>query len=233
MFWKLTEEQDAMSNDWDATPPSGRFVLHRHVDQGRPHLDLRIEEDGHLVGWRIDGDALDHEQWATEKAPHPVGWLNNDRDATREDAGTYTWVERGAEHGRILLRGRNGDRLIRVERTQGLPPAAVQSIRNALDKEGAKPADAARLIAEGATARRRAIERFCGLARELDKAAFDEMVWREALSRMNLDQIHRQLRAYEVRFDREHPPAPVSRPERLEQDAPESREAVALAIARE
>jgi hypothetical protein len=33
-----------------------------------------------------------------------------------------------------------------------------------------------------------------------------------------LDEIQGHLRAYEVRFDRKHPPQPVSRPERLDVD---------------
>ena len=47
----------------------GRFVLHRHHDEGGAHLDLRLEQDGYLMGWRIDGISLEGAPWATEKAP--------------------------------------------------------------------------------------------------------------------------------------------------------------------
>ena len=68
---------------------------------------------------------------------------------------------------------------------------------------------------DGVTARRRALERFCGLGRELDGSAFDEAVWRRTLESLSLDEITRHLRAYEVRFDHKFPPSPTSYPETL------------------
>ena len=73
MFWKvICEERGAVP---DVEQSNGRFVLHRHVDAMGPHLDLRLEQDGYLVGWRIEGDSLDGEPWATRKSPHRVSWL--------------------------------------------------------------------------------------------------------------------------------------------------------------
>ena len=77
-----------------------------------------------------------------------------------------------------------------------------------------------------------AVERLCGLGRELDGAVFDEAVWRKTLRGLSLDEIHRQLHAYEVRFDRKYPPQSVSRPERLPEDKEEGRAGAAMAILR-
>jgi hypothetical protein len=84
---------------------------------------------------------------------------------------------------------------------------------------------------DGALARQRAIERFCGLGRELDAEAFDPAVWRKTLAGLTLEEIQAHLRTYEVRFDRVYPPAPVSRPERLADDGSQ-RASVALGILR-
>ena len=193
----------------------GRFVLHRHCDAQGPHLDLRLEQDGHVVGWRIDASALSGEPWATEKAPHPLRWLDQDGDAVREDAGVYRWLEHCAGGGVLLLAGNAGTRRLRVSREQGLPARYVRSICEALTECGAGTDQAGRLILDGMAARRRAVARLCGLGRELDGDAFDEAVCRKALSGLSLDEIHGQLRGYEVRFDRKYPPSAVSRAARL------------------
>ncbi len=214
MFWRITCEQA------DETAPEGavdgRFVLHRHRDEWGAHLDLRLEQDGYLLGWRIDGMDLKAEPWATEKTPHSVRWLDQDGDAVREDAGVFVWLDRGPGRRRVLLRGREGSRVVEVHHEEGLSPSAVCAVRAALTECGADASEVGQLIEDGARARQRAMERFCGLGRELDREAFDETVWRKALSGLSLDEIHGHLRAYEVRFDRKHPPQPVSQPERLE-----------------
>ena len=109
-----------------------------------------------------------------------------------------------------------------------LPASAARTIAEALHALKAAPADAARLIADGVAARSRATERLCGLARELDGEAFEEKLCRRTLAGLTLDEIHAQLRAYEVRFDAKYPPLPVSKPE-TEGEAPRAREAMAIA----
>jgi hypothetical protein len=78
MYWKLSEMRREPS---DGAPPVGekRFVLHRHVDADGPHLDLRLEAGNCLLGWRIAGEELNPGCWASEKAPHPKSWLDEDR----------------------------------------------------------------------------------------------------------------------------------------------------------
>ena len=73
MYWKVTCEE---ADDTAIGPaePDGRFVLHRHCDADGPHLDLRLEQDDYLLGWRIDGVDLAAAPWAVEKAPHPLAW---------------------------------------------------------------------------------------------------------------------------------------------------------------
>jgi len=210
MFWKIRCE-DALEESGQAS--DGRFVLHRHVDSGGEHLDLRLECDGHLKGWRIDAVELGEEAWATEKAPHPVAWLDDDRDAHRLDAGTYAWVRSGPSGGELLLFGGDGCRSVRVSRAEELPVDAARAIVDAIREQEIEPSRAASLIADGAMARRRATERLCGLGRELDGEAFDEAVWRKTLRSLTLEELHGQLRSFEVRFDVKHPPLPVSRPD--------------------
>ncbi len=227
MYWKITREAGA--EGVKAGPPTGRFVLHRHRDAEGPHLDLRLESDGFLLGWRIEGGGLEEERWAEAKGPHPLAWLDDDRDAVRVDAGTYYWLEGRPGQQRFLLLGAERQ-VVCVEREPGLPLGVVRSVCAALDAAGVESGQAARLVRDGIEARRRAIERFCGLGRELDGDTFDESVWRKALDGLSLDEVHGQLRAFEVRFDQKYPPEPVSQPEAL--DA-EERADVALAIARE
>lgn len=235
MFWRVICEEGSDASEPDRS--DGRFVVHQHRDADGPHLDLRLEHGEYLVGWRVDGDTLEGEPWATVKSPHPASWLDQDGDAVRMDAGVFTWVERGADRRVLLLHGRTGTRRVRLERAMGLPAAAARAVCEALTACGADMREAGRLIQDGATARARAIERLCGLGRELDGSAFDAPVWRKLLADLSLEEIHAQLRAYEVRFDAKYPPGPVSRPERLPEGecsdgAGVARSDVAMAIVR-
>ncbi len=232
MYWALNIERIELGADEEHSGADGRFVLHRHRDAIGPHFDLRLEQGGVLVGWRIDGESLDGSLWATEKNSHPVRWLDVDGDAIREDAGAYSWVSRDRETATLRLAGKDGSYLVHARRVVGLSPAAVRSVSEALGAAGFQDADAAQLVADGIVARQRAIERLCGLGRELDGAAFDEHVWRQLSRGLSLEEIHTQLRAYEVRFDMKYPPSPVSRPEKLEVDETQDRADLALAIAR-
>lgn len=231
MYWKITFESEKASPDVERS--DGRFVLHRHTDTGGAHLDLRLEEEACLVGWRIDGSDIGGERWATEKAPHPLWWLDRDGEAVRVDAGTYAWLERGEGRGRLMLKGQNGTQVLSVEREAELPLNVVCEIRSVLKQQNASIEEAGRLIADGITARRRAVERLCGLGRELDGTAFGDSAWRRMLGSLSLDEIQAQLRSFEVRFDQKYPPLPVSRPESLEEARAGERSEAAMAIVNE
>lgn len=222
MYWKLfmveRREDDAAASG----PSEGRFVLHRHRDAQGPHLDLRLEQDGYCLGWRVDAETLDAEVWAAEKAPHPAYWLEQDGDAVREDEGTYCWLRRDARGGDLAFHGRNGVRILRAERVDGLPPECVRAVCETLADAGCAPRRAAQLIADGLEARRRALARFIGLGRELDGAGFDEAVWRKTLDPLSLREVFSHLESLEARFDRKYPPEPVSRPERLPEETGKS-----------
>lgn len=228
MYWKIRFESEGVPSELERT--DGRFVLHRHTDFGGPHLDLRLEEDACLVGWRLDGVELDGQRYATEKAPHPLWWLDRDGDAVRMDAGTYAWLERNDARGRLALCGQTGVRVLTVEREDGLPLVTVRAVQEAVKQHGVSVGEAGRLIGDGVTARRRAIERFCGLGRELDGSAFDDAASRKMLAALSLDEIQTQLRTLEVRFDQKYPPTPVSRPESLEEVRAGGRSETAMAI---
>jgi hypothetical protein len=148
---------------------------------------------------------------------------------TRIDAGEYAVEAWGRDGGAIVLRG--ADRHVTrftIAPAPELPVAAARAIATALHVREIAPADAPALLADGLAARSRAIQRLCGLGRELDGDAFEENLWRKTLHGLSLDEIHRQLRAFEVRFDQKFPSLAVSRPE-TEGETPRSREAMTIA----
>jgi len=232
MFWTIEVLEEAEATR-EAPAADGRFVLHRHHDAEGAHLDLRLESDGCLVGYRIGGESLEHGAWATEKMPHPLSWLEQDGDAVREDAGVFVWRHRGADSRELELHGAGGAQVIRVNKARSLDAASARSIADALAREEVDASRAGDLISDGALARRRAIERFCGLGRELDGRAFDEGVWRRTMAGLSLEEIQRHLHGLEVRFDAKYPPSPVSAPEPLgDEDEWDDGGASVLALAR-
>ena len=231
MYWRVTCEERADGAEFEGH--DGRFVLHRHHDADGPHLDLRLEHDGYLMGWRIDSVSFEDESWATEKAPHPATWLERDADAACVDAGVYRWVERNPNQKSLLLKGHNGILRVSVTRQAALPPEAARAICQTLQTYNVNPRGAAQMIADGVAARRRAVERLCGLGRELDGSAFDDTVWHKILAGLSLEDVHAQLRAYEVRFDLKYPPSAVSRPAAFPESEDADRSGRAMALARE
>lgn len=236
MLWTL-ESLENGADAPDGSAPEGRFVLHQHRDAGGAHLDLRLEEGGALRGWRIDAESLAPGAWAGEKAPHRAEWLDNDHDARRLDAGLYRWESRNADGGVLLLRGREGARRLVWRREPGLPPACLGGLLRAARELGRPVAELPELARDGGEARSLAVSRLCALGRELEGAAFDAAAWRALLEPLGLRGVRRHLAAFEARLDRRHPPMPVSRPEPLETDEAEVRDAArrgrdALAIAR-
>lgn len=216
MYWKLRVEEEDEKNGAAREGATKRFVLHRHKDVGGDHYDLRLEQDGYLMGWRIAGSSLSGEElWATEKAPHPMTWLDEDRDAVREDCGTYVWRERSGAGGTVVLYGRSGTRVVKAVRAPDVLPETVRAIQEVVEETGIDFRSVPSFVRDGLEARRRAVERLCGLASELDGSAFDEAAWRGTLDHLTLGEIHGQLRAYEVRFDKKYPPQPISQPEPL------------------
>lgn len=230
MYWQIkpvpTPEGAPASPPMDAR----RFVVHRHRDHHGPHLDLRLEQEGYLLGWRVSATTLDGAASASEKAPHPPHWLDNPGDAVREDGGVYAWHSRDAAGGIVLLWGCSGLRALEAKRVAGLDAHVVEQLLATLAERQLAPEQACALVKDGLVSRERAVRRFCGLGRELDGAAFDEAMWKKTLARLSLAEIHQHLRAYEQRFDQKYPPLPVSRPEPLKED--QQREHTVLEILR-
>jgi hypothetical protein len=200
----------------------GRFILHRHTDSDGPHHDLRIEMDGALHGWRILGD-LDALSVAVEKAAHPLHWLDpasgDAAGMTCTDHGVYHWIERGRRTAVIRLHGRTGAKTLEIRTVDGLNPETEHVLRTLMNEHHLEEGEISGLIRDGLAARKRASLRLTGLARELDGEGFDTGLWRRISHGMTLDDIHAQLRGYEMRFDAKYPPQPVSRPESLEEGA--------------
>lgn len=229
MLWKLCWEDG--ESGCEAPEDGRRYVLHRHRDEGGAHWDLRLEQDGYLMGWRIEGERLDGESLATEKGPHAVGWLEQDGDAVREDEGRYVWLRRDGHGGELVLQGRTGIRRIRVSRFRGLGARSIEALCGCLKQHGVEEGAATGLIEDGVRARQRAVARLYGLGRELDGRGFDEGLWKRSLEGLSLREIERHLELFEARFDAKYPPQPVSRPEALPEERMECGERV-LALLR-
>jgi len=230
MFWKVHCEESNTDNRSN-TSGDGRFVLHRHRDDAGMHVDLRLEWNGALLGWRIAGDTLETGAWATVKLPHATRWLDNDLDAECLDRGVYRWETRSATECRVTLCGANGTRVLTLEQ-QAVPMAELRHLWQACTDLGIQPNSAAQLIRDGHHARHRAIARLCGLGHELDASAFDEKAWQKTMAGLTLDEIHSQLRAFEVRFDHKYPPLPTSQPAPLALDSTDDRKSAAMLILR-
>jgi len=234
MYWQL-DVVDGRTDRAERTDPTdrhdgGRFVLHRHRDADGPHLDLRLEHAGYLMGWRIDADALADTVWAAEKAPHPTAWLAQDGDALRVEQGAYRWIERNERGGLLALEGQHGTTHLRATRMNGVAPSTLAAIRDALTDCGADVSAIPNLIRDGDAARRRALGRLCGLGRELDGRNFDEAAWRARLAGASLAEVHALLESYEVRFDAKYPPQPVAQPATLDEDTTDQRDALRIAL---
>jgi len=214
-----------------------RFVLHRHRDEEGEHLDLRLEDEEVLVGWRLPRDASERLSEGEEvvcelKRMHPRKWLDvNDEGCFVEDAGTYRWLERSADRGVGVFGGeRFAGRYSFTRRS--VSEGSVSLIGKELGLDLARAEDAAQLLErarDGETSRKRAVERLCALGRELECESFAEKMWRDTLSRLSLREIQGHLRSFERRFDEKHPPVPVTKREKLESDN-KSRERVAAGI---
>ena len=227
MFWNVRMSgQDAV----EGFKSQGRFVVQRHCDAGGEHVDLRLECEGHLEGWRIDAASLEDECWATAKAPHPKRWLDEDGDSERLDAGEYAWEHSTRDGGVLLLKGEQGWSRVEVHRETGIDVSVAREIGETLQAHGLEASCASGLLEDGVMARRNAVERLCGLGSMLDGESFDDGLWRKTLQGLSLNEIHQQLRGFELRFDRMHPPQAVSQPEALSDGAMELRSTQAMAI---
>ncbi len=230
MFWKIRMDDGLEASGLGER--EGRFVLHRHRDGLGEHLDLRLECDGYLLGWRMAPGVDGEEQFASEKGPHPVRWLDEEEAAVVVDRGVYGWLERDGDGGSLFLEGEKGLRRVVVSRVDGLTVEVACGIEKALRDLELPMGEAGALIVDGVVSRRRAVERLCGLGRELDGGDFEEETWRKTLGLLSLEEIHGQLRAFESRFDAKYPPAPVSIPEGLGDEGEASRSDAALSIVR-
>lgn len=218
MLYRLTSET-IVENSLPPGEGARRFVLHRHRDGEGAHLDLRLEQEGYLMGFRVDGAALGPESWATVKTPHPLQWLAQDGEAVREDGGTYYW-ERGdaANGGALVLCGQRKTLRVTVEPVGGTSAGALGALRAVAEKLNVAMGELAGLAEDGRAARDRAIARYCGLGQELDSSSFDGVWWRAMLAGQRLHVIQQHLHGLEVRFDKKYPPLPVSVPVALEDE---------------
>jgi hypothetical protein len=217
----------------------GRYVLHRHTDEGGPHLDLRIElPEGTLAGWRLPVDALDRagasgDVLCSVKAEHPARWLDHDSaDCTVADAGRYSQVQEKDGSVRLAFTGGvlNGLYEFRRRSDENVLVALVE-VTERFAGGTASIEDVERLAAaaeDGRTARTRAVERLCGLGRELDGDAFDEPLWRSMLAPLSLNEIHRQIARFERRYDEKYPPVHVTRASETVEDEKRKEEVAAI-----
>ena len=180
------------------------------------------------MGWRVEGSMLEVEAWASEKAPHPLRWLEQDGDAERVDAGTYRWEACETGVKALVLEGRGQTQRLAFEQVAGLPVSAVRLLLAVMRMHEVDAEALGALASDGVAARQRAVARFCGLGRELEGDAFDEQLWRNTMTGLSLRGIHQHLEGMEVRFDQKYPPQPVSVASGLENESADNEKAMAI-----
>lgn len=236
-IWSMRYAGEVGPND--GAGGEGRYVVHRHADEGGPHLDLRVEvAERSLAGWRLPADAIDRmgtgeDVLCAVKAEHPARWLDHDSSVCAVvDAGRYT--ESRDEDGSVRLAfsgpALNGVYEFRRRSNEGVVMALIKTAEQFTGKR-VEVADVERLATaaeDGRTARVRAEERLCGLGRELDGDAFDETLWRCMLAPLSLKEIYRQVARFERRYDEKYPPAHVTRATDNLDDAKRKEEVAAI-----
>ncbi len=213
------------------------YFMHRHEDAGAVYIDLHIERPGCGVArWRMAVDVIDRLSAGEEVVCtlNPQDSMRSlDRDApeyTVVDEGTYADAGQAGGRHRLVFSGRvlDGEFEFRAVCDDSTVAALAEAIR---EEPGAMlgPERVEEFVAaarDGRVARRRAVERLCGLGRELDGDAFDAQLWRRMLDGLSLSEIHRQTAKFERRFDEKYPPQPVSRSASLPEEDSDRRKIV-------
>ena len=213
------------------------YLMHRHEDEGGMYLDLHIERPGcSAARWMMDIDVLDRlsageEIVCTLNPQDSVRLVEQDvAEYTVVDEGTYTDAGETEGRRRLVFSGRvlDGEFEFRAVCDNSTVTALAEVIREEpgamLEPESVEEFAAA--ARDGRVARRRAVERLCGLGRELDGDSFDGQLWRRMLDGLSLSEIHRQTARFERRFDEKYPPQPVSRSASLPEEDSDRRKIV-------
>ncbi len=217
MFCRMVEHQGEIPVDVPFHS-EGRFVVHLHRDRQGSHLDLRIEQKGYLLGWRIEDTEFRSELWGTEKLPHDNSWLDKDNTEDTKYVGDYRWFSRGDGNGYLVLRMKDNSQLTyRVERWGGFSIRFQRALYQCMRKWQISPLEVLSLIEDGINARNQAIRKICGLGKFLEGDNFDSAQWEKVLSHCSLDEIYASLRRWESRLERQSPPTPFSKPERVDE----------------
>jgi len=217
------------------------YLMHRHEGAGGVYLDLHIERPGCGVArWRMGVDVLER-----LSAGEEVVCTLNPEDSMRlaehdtpehatVDEGTYVDQGEAEDRRRLVFRGRvlDGEYEFRAVCDDNVVTALAEAIREEPDGPLTPESVEEFIVAarDGRIARGRAVERLCGLGRELDGDAFDDRLWRRMLDGLSLAEIHRQTARLERRFDEKYPPRPVSRSASLPQEDSDRRETVAAIL---
>jgi DNA ligase D-like protein (predicted 3'-phosphoesterase) len=102
--------------------PPARFVLHDHR-RPRPHLDLRLEEDGVLRSWAVPKGLPDdarHDRLAIAVDDHELDHVDfEDEHKSIADTGTWELEDRTDRRLVFVLRGRDGVRRYALIHTHG------------------------------------------------------------------------------------------------------------------
>ncbi|HOK09982.1 MAG TPA: hypothetical protein PLT82_11210 [Candidatus Hydrogenedens sp.] len=196
----------------------GRFVVQRHKDKQGHHLDVRLEQDHYLLGWRIEAHELLPKLWGQEKLPHDPIWLETDKETECLLAGRYRWFKQSDTCGYLELTSETGQQMVyQVERWAGFPARFQQALWQRMQTWQIAPADVPSLIEDGIHARKYAIRKLCGLGQFLDGDAFCSEHWEKALARCSLEEIYSYLQKWEARFSRYAPSERISRPEKIDE----------------
>ena len=222
-YWEL----HPVAGEYELETAEGKYVIHRHADGGGVHLDLRYEVGDKLSGFRIPVAELEEffgtgSKECEPKGLHPVAWLEvNTSDCTLVERGVYGWRQSDGDGRVLVLRGEkwSGTFAVRRDDTPQMNLDAVRRVAEACGAERFDEAVAQRIVSkmqDGESARHHAVERLCGVGREVDGERFDEELWRRSVAGLSLREIQAHVGAYEKRFDEKYPLQPVTKPEPLD-----------------
>lgn len=198
---------------------TGRFIVQRHQDNLGVHIDIRLEHEGYLTGWRIDGvSELADEMWGEAKLPHNPNLLY-DANLPEIERGIYQWYLEDGEIGILELVSTSEDcKVFRVEKCCGVPLSVQRKLIEICSGYGLKWDEVSSLIGDGLKAREWMITKICGMAQYLDDQAFVQDDYVEYLKNRSFEELKESLIIWEKRLSLKKPVERVTKPINVEQE---------------
>ncbi|MCX8065998.1 MAG: hypothetical protein N3G21_12650 [Candidatus Hydrogenedentes bacterium] len=191
----------------------GRFIIHRHSDIAGEHIDIRLEEDFSLVGWRVDGTSeLGDEMWGVAKLPHHPGLLD-DGTIPVVAKGKFRWLLDNKDDTFLELEFDDGEiRVYKVEKHGGLPASIQNRLNKIISDNGLSWDEALSLIGDGIKAREWLITKICGMVEYSGNYILPQAEYAEYLKGKSLDELKRNLTYWEKKVSSNQSVGRLTRP---------------------